>query len=172
AEMPDLVARAKAAGMTVSVDCSFDAEVLARPDLVALLRGVDVFLPNRAEATELARHAPLADHAPLVVIKDGAQGATAICGETRLSRPAVARHVVDTVGAGDAFNAGFLEAWLETAGSGTTGLMGDKLGDCLDAGAAIAAVALARSGGARGLTRLRPGLHAPQVGNGRHQAYP
>ena len=54
---------------------------------------------------------------------------------------------VDTVGAGDAFNAGFLAAWLAGAG----------LAQCLDGGARTARVALMRSGGARGLAPLRSG---------------
>ncbi|MDP2062849.1 MAG: PfkB family carbohydrate kinase [Phaeovulum sp.] len=141
AEAPEVVAQARAAGLSVSADCAWDAAVLARPDSVALLAGVDVFLPNRAEARALMRHAPIAQHAPLVVIKDGAAGAEAIQNGTSLRRPALAQRVVDTVGAGDAFNAGFLDAWLA----------GASLSDCLDAGAGTAALALSRVGGARGL---------------------
>lgn len=141
AEAPWVVALARDAGLTVSADCAWDAALLARSDLAALLAGVDVFLPNRTEAEALERHAPIARHAPLVVIKDGAAGAEAVCADLRLRRPARAGRVIDTVGAGDAFNAGFLDAWLGNA----------SLADSLDAGARTAAVALARAGGARGL---------------------
>jgi sugar/nucleoside kinase (ribokinase family) len=140
-ETPGLVARAKAAGMTVSSDCAWDAEVLTRPDLIAQLQGVDVFLPNRAEATALSRHGDLAGFAPLVVVKDGSDGAVAYAGGKQISRPVEVVTPVDTVGAGDAFNAGFLTAWLA----------GCALPQCLDAGATTARVALMRSGGARGL---------------------
>ncbi len=143
-EMPDVAAQAKAQGMTVSVDCAWDADVLARGDLVGFLRDVDVFLPNKGEAEALARHAPLNQYAPLVVVKDGKNGASALQGGGRLHRPALSVDVVDTVGAGDAFNAGFLDRWLE----------GAAVAECLDAGAHTAAVALARQGGARGLGRL------------------
>lgn len=146
AEHPGLARAAKAAGMSVSCDCSWDAAVLARHDLPALLAGVDVFLPNAMEAEALARHAPLADHAPLVVIKDGAAGARAVQAGTVVSRPARAARVVDTVGAGDAFNAGFIDAWLARR----------PIEECLDAGHATAAEALARHGGARGLGALVP----------------
>lgn len=144
ADMPDVVALAKAAGMSVSVDCAWDAEILARKDLVKLLHGVDVFLPNRAEAEALAHHAAVADYAGLVVVKNGRDGAEALTGGTTTTRPALSVDVVDTVGAGDAFNAGFLDSWLEAR----------ALTQCLDAGAYVASVALARSGGARGLDRL------------------
>ncbi|SDW95332.1 carbohydrate kinase family protein [Roseicitreum antarcticum] len=147
AEAPWIVPAAKAAGMTVSCDCAWDADLLARDDLPALLSGVDVFLPNRVEADALTRHAPLTDHAALVVVKDGASGAVAHrTGAAPLRRPACAGRVVDTVGAGDAFNAGFIDAWLA----------GVPLADCLDAGAHTAAAALARTGGARDLLAITP----------------
>lgn len=152
ADTPHVVALAKAAGMSVSVDCAWDAEILARGDLVDLLRGVDVFLPNQAEAEALQRHAALPDHADLVVVKMGAEGAEAIRGSSRTFRPAPKVNVVDTIGAGDAFNAGFLDRWLD----------GGALADCLDAGAYVASVALARTGGARGLHRLAPQRTAAQ----------
>lgn len=146
AEHPGLARAARAAGMTVSCDCSWDAAVLARRDLPTLLSGVDVFLPNAMEAEALQRHARLDEHAPLVVVKDGAAGARALSDGRVVMRPARATHVVDTVGAGDAFNAGFLDAWLAAC----------PLEDCLDAGHATAAAALARAGGARGLGPLVP----------------
>ncbi len=143
-EQPEIAAQAKAQGMSVSLDCAWDADILARPDLVALLRNVDVFLPNQQEAEALAKHAPLESYAPLVVVKDGKNGAYALQGRARIHRPALVVEVVDTVGAGDAFNAGFLDRWLDRA----------ALEECLDAGAQTAAVALARQGGARGLGNL------------------
>ncbi|QCO57025.1 carbohydrate kinase (plasmid) [Pseudorhodobacter turbinis] len=140
-ESPQVIARAKAAGMTISLDCSWDAKVLARDDLAQVMQGVDIFFPNRAEADMLAYHGRLA---PLVVVKEGAAGARAISAKGSIHRPAVVTEVVDTVGAGDAFNAGFLDRWLFGAG----------LADCLDAGAHTASAAVARQGGARGLGRL------------------
>lgn len=97
AETPHVLARAKAAGMTVSVDCAWDAVVLARKDLVQLLAGVDVLLPRRIEADALLRHAPLAAHAPLVVVKNGEHGAEAMSQSSHFHRPAVPVQVVETV---------------------------------------------------------------------------
>ena len=140
AEYPGLARAAKTAGLTVSCDCSWDVAVLARPDLPALLDGVDVFLPNAMEAEVLVRHAPL------FVVKDGAMGARALLADRVVARPARAACVVDTVGAGDAFNAGFIDAWLAQC----------MIEDCLDAGHATAAEALGKHGGARGLGTLVP----------------
>ncbi|MGB5556505.1 MAG: carbohydrate kinase family protein [Paracoccaceae bacterium] len=145
ADHPGLIAAARGAGMTISLDCSWDAQVLARPEAAALVAGVDVFLPNRAEAALLSSHGALAQFAPLVVIKHGAEGAECIAESGRHSIAAHPARVVDTTGAGDAFNAGFLDAWLD----GLAPLA------CLEAGAAAAAVAVARFGGARGLTSLQ-----------------
>jgi sugar/nucleoside kinase (ribokinase family) len=54
AEIPDLVSRAKRAGLSVSLDPSWDDDLIAEPDLVARCTGVDVFLPNAAEARAIA----------------------------------------------------------------------------------------------------------------------
>lgn len=119
-EIPDLVARAKACGLTVSLDPSWDDAVIHRRDLIGLCRGVDLFLPNAEEARALTgRDDPeaaletLASHFPLVVLKLGARGAMLSAYGTRLTMPAPLVPVVDTTGAGDAFNAGFLAAWLD-----------------------------------------------------------
>ena len=77
-------------------------------------------MPNAAEARAIAggdtldqAGGRLSRHFPIVVIKDGAAGATLFRGEEHLSLPAPqGGPVLDTTGAGDAFNAGFLTAWL------------------------------------------------------------
>jgi len=50
AEIPDLIDRAKHAGLTVSLDPSWDDDWIRRPDLIARAAGADIFLPNAAEA--------------------------------------------------------------------------------------------------------------------------
>ncbi len=61
--------------------------------------------------------------ARLVVITRGADGALASLDGERVQVPAVATHVVDTVGAGDSFTAGLLHHL------GTRGLLGGRLTD-------------------------------------------
>ena len=74
---------------------------------------------------------------PLTAIKEGADGASVQDGATRIQAPAEPVDVVDTTGAGDAFNAGFLGAWL----------LGQDLEACLRAGNAQGARAISRRGG-------------------------
>jgi sugar/nucleoside kinase (ribokinase family) len=118
-DTPALEAAAKANGMTVSVD-AFDGASWASPRSVdELLRDVDVLLANEAEACAMAgtrdRESALevlASHCDCVVIRRGPEGAVGIAGGEIRSVPADQVGVVDTTGAGDCFNAGFLAGWL------------------------------------------------------------
>lgn len=140
-EMPELLNLAHAAGLTVSLDCSWDESIEAT-DAAQLIAAVDVFLPNAAEAARLIDMGIPAPFAPLTVIKDGANGASAWRGgrETHVAAERVIP--VDTTGAGDAFNAGFLHAWLD----------GRELSDCLSAGNHAGARAIGMRGGFGPLT--------------------
>jgi sugar/nucleoside kinase (ribokinase family) len=81
----------------------------------------DLFLPNALEARRLTGEADLGramarllELCPLVIIKDGARGAYACArGEAIVHAPAIALEPLDTTGSGDAFDAGFIAAWLE-----------------------------------------------------------
>jgi hypothetical protein len=120
AEIPDLVSTAKRLGLSVSLDPSWDDELIRAPDLVARCTGVDVFLPNAAEARAIADTDDLVQagrrlsrHFHTVVIKDSAAGARLFGRSGELALPAPqGGPVLDTTGAGDAFNAGFVAAWL------------------------------------------------------------
>ena len=121
-EMPDAIAKAKSHGLTVSLDPSWDADLIHDPLFFARAAGTDVFLPNMEEAEALTGHADpeaalavLRRHFSIVALKRGSEGAIlASDGETvALQSPRVS--VVDTTGAGDAFNAGFIHAWLNGA---------------------------------------------------------
>jgi 2-dehydro-3-deoxygluconokinase len=54
----------------------------------------------------------LSDRTRTVVVKRGPEGASVTTGETTLHAPARPVPVVDPVGAGDAFDAGWISAWL------------------------------------------------------------
>jgi sugar/nucleoside kinase (ribokinase family) len=118
-DMPELEVAARARGMTVSLD-SFDGASWTSPRrLDELLRHADVLLANEAEARAMAGAddteralALLAEHCACVVIRRGAAGAVGVASGERRAVPADPVDVVDTTGAGDCFNAGFLAGWL------------------------------------------------------------
>ncbi|WP_035129845.1 carbohydrate kinase family protein [Conexibacter woesei] len=116
----DLLDAARDVAAVVSVDTNYDPA--ERFDAPAWLLDADVLLPNAAEARGLARSVDveqaareLSARGATVVVKLGAQGALAVTsGETlRVAAPAPTVPIVDTVGAGDAFDAGFIRARLD-----------------------------------------------------------
>ncbi len=117
--LPDLYSRAHNLGLTTSLDPNWDPSGEWRgPD--ALLRSADVFLPNAAEARALSG-APtveaaleiLGKNGGTVAVKLGERGAVAVRAGQHARAPAPQVTVVDTVGAGDSFDAGFLFGWLK-----------------------------------------------------------
>jgi sugar/nucleoside kinase (ribokinase family) len=118
-EIPALFARLKSAGLTISLDTNDDPSQQWDRGIIEALRYVDVFLPNEREACLLAQEPNLAKAidllrtlVPLLVIKQGDRGATAYTSTHSWHAPARQVTVVDAVGAGDSFNAGFLHGWI------------------------------------------------------------
>lgn len=145
ADQPDLVSRAKTANLLVSLDPSWDDTLIADPGLLGACAGVDIFLPNIEEAVAITGKvdpaealAVLAGHFPIVAMKCGKHGALLGAGDIRISASAPKVAAIDTTGAGDAFNAGFLHAYLS----------GRSLQQCLDAGVAVGSLSVQSIGGA------------------------
>jgi len=116
AQQPELLDKARAAGMTVSSDCGWDADVIgAGRDLTDLIAGLDVFLPNASEFDGLIASGLDQGKLPLTVVKLGDQGAKLWDGQSWYTAPTTPVEAVDTTGAGDAFNGGFLSQWLAKA---------------------------------------------------------
>ncbi len=142
--VPHLFRRLKAAGLTISLDTNDDPEGRFEGDLYNVLELVDIFLPNQREACRIAGTddleialSELSRIVPLLVVKVGARGAIAIRGGERIDSAALNVEIVDPVGAGDSFDAGFLHAYLK----------GQSLSDCMTAGNAAGALCATRSGG-------------------------
>ena len=127
--LPGLLDELAARGVTLSLDTNWDpAERWSGLD--AVLPRVDVFLPNREEALAIAsalQRGPVGDlddaAAALsalgcrVVVKAGADGGIAFENGARVaSAPGLVLDVVDTTGAGDSFDAGYLAAFLGGVG--------------------------------------------------------
>jgi sugar/nucleoside kinase (ribokinase family) len=120
--VPELFRRMKAAGLTTSLDTNDDPEDRWDGVLEGILPHVDILLPNEREAMKISRTddlesalSLLAQMVETVVVKMGASGAVAIRGGHRFSVPAVPVAVIDPVGAGDSFDAGFLHQFLRGA---------------------------------------------------------
>jgi sugar/nucleoside kinase (ribokinase family) len=140
----DLFRQAKEAGLTTSLDTNDDPEGRWGDDLQLVLKHVDVLLPNEQEACRIARiddpHRAadiLSQKVPLVVIKRGPQGAYARRGTEEFTAYPPATEVVDTVGAGDSFDAGFVHQFIR----------GARIEDCLKYANITAALSTTRAGG-------------------------
>jgi sugar/nucleoside kinase (ribokinase family) len=140
----ELLKKLKSAGLTTSLDCNDDPEDHWDGGIREALKYVDVFLPNAREAMRLTKTAnaraaaeELAGTVPMVVVKLGAEGALARRGEEQWSSPALRIEVVDPVGAGDSFDAGFLHEYLK----------GSDVKTCLLAGNLAGALSVTRAGG-------------------------
>lgn len=145
-ERPSILDTARAAGATISLDCGWD-EAIRPADAAPFIAAVDVFLPNEDEAAWLAEDGVTAPFAPLTVVKCGTAGARAQTCDAVVEVAAAPVEAIDTTGAGDAFNAGFLACWLK----------GQALRACLAAGNARGALAVTGRGGFQAEpTRLRP----------------
>jgi len=119
AQIPELFARLKQAGVTLSLDPNDDPEQRWDRSILEAIRLVDVLMPNEREACLMSGEADLdraiaalGELVPLLVIKRGARGASAFMGTQSWDAPVGEIQVVDAVGAEDSFNAGFLHGWI------------------------------------------------------------
>jgi sugar/nucleoside kinase (ribokinase family) len=120
--LKSLLARAHENGLTTSVDPGFDPEEAWGRDLIDTLSEVDVFLPNEIELAAISGKEnriealqSLENGRTLTVAKLGSDGCMMLRDGEIVSVPAFTVDPIDTTGAGDTFNAGFLHAWLSGA---------------------------------------------------------
>ena len=118
-----ILQHARSAGATTSLDAASAGPLRQqRSNVLDVLDLVDILIANEDEATALtgetdttAALARLAGLVPTAVVKRGSLGVLARSGSTHVDQAARQTAVVDTTGAGDAFAAGFLAAWLSGA---------------------------------------------------------
>lgn len=140
----DLFARATAAGLTTSLDPGCDPEGQWGQDLLSTLQEVDAFFPNEMEleaitsASDVAEGLRrLANGRTQTIVTLGASGCATLSSGEVLTVPAFPIQPVDTTGAGDSFNAGFLHAKLS----------GLPIRECLRWGAAAGGLSTRGLGG-------------------------
>jgi sugar/nucleoside kinase (ribokinase family) len=116
--LPDLFTRARALNLTTSLDTNYDPREEWR-SFDELLAVTHVLMVNEREAISLAGASDVHSAAiklgikvDTLAIKRGADGALGVRGDQKISVPSLPVKVVDTIGAGDSFDAGFIYGYL------------------------------------------------------------
>ena len=140
----ELIRSLKKKGVTSSWDLGWNPKAVRRAGFRELYGALDVVFLNRLEASHYAGEdnpekaiRKLAQPRQTVVVKLGAEGAIALGPQGLERSPGMKVKCLDTTGAGDAFNGGFLHAWLD----------GAELLDCLRAGNVCGALSTTKPGG-------------------------
>jgi sugar/nucleoside kinase (ribokinase family) len=144
----NLFAAIRRQGCSISLDVGWHEGWLSDPRSLELLPLVDIFFPNEAEARRMTGESDAAKMlgrlaaagARRVALKLGAEGAALLWDSEVLRGAPHPVTVVDTTGAGDCFNAGFLHYWLK----------GESPAACLRAGNFCGAVSTEMRGGVAG----------------------
>lgn len=147
-----LLTRAREASLTTSVDPQWDPAQKWDLDWEHLLPLVDLFLPNAAEIQGITGKsdwqealAELKDTARVIVVKNGREGAALCSMGTLLHQPALLHDaVVDTIGAGDSFDAGFVWGFTRNR----------PLKECLEVAAVCGALNTTAAGGTAAFTDI------------------
>lgn len=151
-DLGELLRCAKSQGVTVSLDTQWDPAEKWDFDYRTLLPLVDVFMPNEKELTALTRQATLDEAvrevAPYLgnaaVVKCGSRGSLLVRRDGSVSAmdACLNRQVVDAIGAGDSFNAGFVCRFVQ----------GCPLEECQRLGNLTGAVSTTAAGGTGAFT--------------------
>ena len=153
-DAPDAPELAHSAGMTISMDPGWDEDALRDPRLMKMAQEVDYFMPGRSElcfmldepdADKAMAHAEQLMPNGTVIMKDGANGAYAKSRTQQAHVPAFPVTPIDTTGAGDSFDAGFIYGLIN----------GNDLKTNMTYGAVCGALATTAIGGASGTPTIQ-----------------
>jgi sugar/nucleoside kinase (ribokinase family) len=140
----NLVRILKKQGVTTSWDLGWNPKAARLSGFRELYAGLDIVFFNKTEALCYAKErAPekaiqkLASPGQILVVKLGASGAIALGPDGLHRAPGIKIKAIDTTGAGDAFNGGFLHAWLN----------GSDLQHCLQVGNVCGGLSTTKPGG-------------------------
>lgn len=157
AGLPSLFDQVHAAGGTTSIDPNWDPSGMWDAGLMKALERTDLFLPNAAEAQAIAgiddvetAAKSLVQHGPVVAVKFGQLGGIAVEHGGIVRSESVDSKVVDTIGAGDSFDAGFVAGRLQ----------GWPLARCLQLAIACGSLSTRAAGGTAGQPKLEEALRA------------
>ncbi|MEO6327559.1 MAG: carbohydrate kinase family protein [Ginsengibacter sp.] len=144
-DLDKLFQLAKECGLTTSLDVQWDPLEKWDFDFKKILPFVDVFLPNEAELLNLTKTEKIylavqaiEDYGKYIVVKKGNKGSLLCYDGRQVERSSFLNEkVVDTIGAGDSFNAGFIYKFIQ----------GFAPEDCQTFGNLAGAISTTRSGG-------------------------
>lgn len=147
----EIIERAKTADMTVSIDTQWDPDEQWDLDFRKLLSQIDFFLPNEDEFLSITEAGNLDEAIKqfqpylgdgTVIIKQGPKGATYFTADEVQTFPGyLNNHPVDTIGAGDSFNAGLIYRFLQ----------GDSISICIRFANITGAVSTTAAGGTKAI---------------------
>ncbi|WP_028608899.1 carbohydrate kinase family protein [Paenibacillus harenae] len=147
AEFAETVKELKEYGLSISFDTGWDNTGEWYSGILELAGQIDVFFMNETEALhytgcENVEEAIrlLSKYAGHVVVKLGSKGATAVVNGKTTYHPGFRVKSVNTTGAGDSFNAGYIYGYLT----------GEEPKKCLEYGNACGALSVGAYGGSTG----------------------
>lgn len=150
-DLPKLFSMAHEHGVTTSLDAGWDDSENWDYGIFETLEHTDIFFPNEIEALNISKKDSvreavdeLSKYARIVAVKCGPKGAAGKWGDKYLEKETFDLEPIDTTGAGDSFNAGFIYAFLK----------GYDLHKCLDYGNACGSISVTRVGGASSCATL------------------
>jgi sugar/nucleoside kinase (ribokinase family) len=134
-DLPDLLRRLKQAGLTISLDTNDDPDDRWGFPLAEVLPHVDIFLPSEDEMCRMTKSSNL-DNAiqalplrpPIIVVKRGSRGSRVYEQGHATDVAPLSVVPLDTIGAGDSFDAGFLRAYLLSKDTITCARIGNITG--------------------------------------------
>ena len=139
-----MVAKLRGQGISTSWDFGWNEPLTNDRGLTDLIDGLDFLFVNEHEARLYSGSSSIENSVPewrkrkaIIIIKLGDQGAVWIAPDRDIHVPAPKVKAIDTTGAGDSFNAGFLVAWMS----------GKTPAQCLAAGNKVGAASTRQAGG-------------------------
>lgn len=143
-DIPGLFEKAKKLNLTTSLDTNWDPAERWSKKIYEVLKHTDIFFPNMDEAILISHKHSLEDavkflskKVKMLIVKKGKDGASLYSDNKIIEDRGFAVKSVETSGAGDSFNAGFLHKFLK----------GANLKDCMRFGNACGALAVSALGG-------------------------
>lgn len=148
---PEIVRKLKQYGATISLDTNWDPEDKWDGGLWNILPYINILLINENEAKRIADRDDLKqsvdriiEAVPIVVIKRGEEGTVVFTKDDSYSVRAIPGEVIDTIGAGDSFDGGFIYGFLN----------GKSIEECAKIACICGSLNIRKSGGVSGQPSL------------------